>query len=62
MVLVLVKFNNVDNALKTLKKKMQHEGVFRTLKIKRFYEKPSEKKVRKAKERKRRNKKFRRSI
>ena len=43
---VLVRDNNVDQALKVLKKKMQREGVFREIKRKRFYEKPSEKRVR----------------
>lgn len=43
---VLVRENNVDQALKVLKKKMQREGIFRELKAKRFYEKPSEKRAR----------------
>ena len=43
---VLVRDNNVDQALKALKKKMQREGVFRELKRQRFYEKPSERKAR----------------
>jgi small subunit ribosomal protein S21 len=47
---VLVKDNNVDAALKALKRKMQREGVFRALKVKRAHEKPSEKKVRKVEE------------
>jgi small subunit ribosomal protein S21 len=34
--------NNVDQALRVLKKKMQREGVFREMKRRRFYEKPSE--------------------
>ena len=34
--------NNVDQALKVLKRKMQREGVFREMKRRRFYEKPSE--------------------
>ena len=38
---VLVRDNNVDQALKVLKKKMQREGVFREMKQRRFYEKPS---------------------
>ena len=41
---VLVRDNNVDQALRVLKKKMQREGVFREMK--RFYEKPSERAVR----------------
>jgi small subunit ribosomal protein S21 len=43
---VLVRDNNVDQALKVLKKKMQREGVFREMKLRRHYEKPSEKRVR----------------
>src|SRR2546421_10496512 len=39
---VLVRDNNVDQALRILKKKMQREGVFREMKRRRFYEKPSE--------------------
>jgi small subunit ribosomal protein S21 len=57
MVQVVVRFNNVEQALKTLKKKLQREGVFRYLKLKRYYESPSEKKVRKAEESFRRRKK-----
>ena len=43
---VLVRDNNVDQALRALKKKMQREGVFREMKQRSFYEKPSEKRVR----------------
>jgi len=43
---VFVRDNNVDQAMKVLKKKMQREGVFREMKRRRFYEKPSEKTVR----------------
>jgi small subunit ribosomal protein S21 len=43
---VLVRDNNVDQALKVLKKKMQREGVFREMKLRDHYEKPSEKKAR----------------
>jgi small subunit ribosomal protein S21 len=43
---ILVRDNNVDQAMKVLKKKMQREGVFRELKRQRFYEKPSERKAR----------------
>ena len=46
MVQVLVRDNNVDQALKALKKKMQREGIFREMKLRSHYEKPSEKKVR----------------
>jgi small subunit ribosomal protein S21 len=43
---VEVRDNNVDQALRVLKKKMQREGVFREMKARSFYEKPSEKRVR----------------
>ncbi|MGW9331899.1 30S ribosomal protein S21 [Bosea sp. NPDC055594] len=43
---VLVRDNNVDQALRVLKKKMQREGVFREMKQRRSYEKPSERRVR----------------
>ena len=43
---VLVRDNNVDQALRSLKKKMQREGVFREMKLRRNYEKPSERKQR----------------
>ena len=46
MVHVLVRDNNVDQALKALKKKMQREGIFREMKLRRSYEKPSERKAR----------------
>jgi small subunit ribosomal protein S21 len=36
----------VDQALRALKKKLQREGVFREMKLRNYYEKPSEKKVR----------------
>ena len=43
---VLVRDNNVDQALKALKKKLQREGVFREMKLRNHFEKPSEKKAR----------------
>ena len=43
---VLVRDNNVDQALKALKKKLQREGVFREMKLRNYFEKPSEKKAR----------------
>jgi len=43
---VLVRDNNVDQALKVLKKKMQREGIFRDMKLRNFYEKPSQKRAR----------------
>ncbi len=46
IVQVIVRDNNVDQALRALKKKMQREGVFREMKLRRSYEKPSERKAR----------------
>ena len=46
LVQIFVRDNNVDQALKALKKKLQREGVFREMKLRRSYEKPSEKKAR----------------
>ncbi len=43
---VLVRDNNVEQALRVLKKRLQREGVFREMKRRRSYEKPSEKKAR----------------
>ena len=43
---VFVRDNNVDQALRVLKKKMQRDGVFRSIKLHRRYEKPSERRVR----------------
>jgi small subunit ribosomal protein S21 len=43
---VVVRDNNVDQALRALKRKMQREGIFREMKQRRAYEKPSEKRVR----------------
>jgi small subunit ribosomal protein S21 len=43
---VFVRDNNVDQALRVLKKKMQREGIFREMKQRRSYEKPSERKTR----------------
>lgn len=43
---VLVRDNNVDQALRALKKKMQREGIFREMKMRRSFEKPSEKRAR----------------
>lgn len=62
MVEVLVRDNNVDQALRALKKKMQREGVFREMKMRRHYEKPSEERVRKAGESVRRARKLARRL
>ncbi|MGD9738773.1 MAG: 30S ribosomal protein S21 [Bauldia sp.] len=43
---VLVRDNNVDQALRALKKKLQREGVFREMKLRNYYEKPSERRAR----------------
>ena len=43
---VFVRDNNVDQALRALKKKLQREGVFREMKLRKHYEKPSERKAR----------------
>src|ERR1700683_4852392 len=43
---VLVRDNNVDQALKALKKKMQREGIFREMKLRGHYENPSERRAR----------------
>jgi small subunit ribosomal protein S21 len=58
MVLVFVRDNNVDQALRALKKKMQREGIFREIKLRRHFEKPSEKRVREASEAVRRTRKL----
>ena len=60
MVEVHVRDNNVDQALRALKKKMQREGVFREMKMRRHYEKPSEKRVREGAESIRRARKLQR--
>ncbi len=43
---VVVRDNNVDQALRVLKKKMQREGIYREMKLRRHYEKPSVKRAR----------------
>ena len=47
---VTVRDNNVEKALRVLKKKLQKDGLFRELRLRQFYEKPSLKKQRKLKE------------
>lgn len=54
---VLVRDNNVDQALRVLKKKLQREGVFREMKARRSYEKPSERRTREKAEAIRRSRK-----
>jgi small subunit ribosomal protein S21 len=60
LVSVNVRDNNVEKALRVLKKKMQREGIFREMKLRRNYEKPSEKKVREKSESVRRARKMER--
>ncbi len=60
IVTIVVHDNNVEQALRVLKKKMQREGSFREMKLRRYYEKPSEKKLRKATECIRRSRKMQR--
>jgi small subunit ribosomal protein S21 len=55
---VLVRDNNVDQALRALKKKMQREGIFREMKLRRNFEKPSERKARERAEAVRRSRKM----
>ncbi len=43
---IIVRDNNVDQALRVLKKKLQREGVYREMKLRRHYEKPSERRAR----------------
>jgi small subunit ribosomal protein S21 len=57
---VVVRDNNVDQALKALKKKMQREGIFREMKLRRHFEKPSERRAREAAEAVRRARKMER--
>ncbi len=57
---IIVKDNNIEQALRVLKKKMQREGIFREMKLRRFYEKPSERRVREASESVRRVRKLQR--
>ena len=58
IVQVVVRDNNVDQALRALKKKMQREGIFREMKLRRSYEKPSERRAREQAEAKRRYRKL----
>ncbi len=58
LVQIFVRDNNVDQALKALKKKMQREGTFREMKRHVAYEKPSEKRARQAAEAVRRARKL----
>ena len=55
---IIVRDNNIDQALKVLKKKLQREGVFREMKLRGAYEKPSEKRAREKAEAMRRSRKL----
>ena len=57
---VNVKDNNVEQALRSLKKKMQREGLFKEMKLRRHYEKPSLRKAREKEESIRRVRKLKR--
>ncbi|MGN6306216.1 MAG: 30S ribosomal protein S21 [Mesorhizobium sp.] len=59
---VLVRDNNIEQAMRVLKKKLQREGVFREMKARRAYEKPSEKRAREKGEAVRRNRKAARKL
>ena len=58
LVQIFVRDNNVDQALKALKKKMQREGIFHEMKLRGHYEKPSEKRAREKAEAVRRSRKL----
>ncbi len=58
MVQVVVRDNNIDQALRALKNKMQRERIFREMKMRRAYEKPSERRAREAAEAVRRARKL----
>jgi small subunit ribosomal protein S21 len=60
LVQIVVRENNVDQALKALKKKMQREGTFREMKRRNHFEKPSEKRAREDAEAVRRMRKLQR--
>ena len=55
---IKVQNNNVDRALRTLKRIMQKEGFYKEMKKRSFYEKPSEEKKRKTKEAKKKMRKL----
>ncbi len=59
---VTVRENNVDQALRALKKKLQREGIFREIRLRAYYEKPSEKRARRSVEASRRARKLARKL
>lgn len=57
---VHVRDNNIEQALRALKKKLQREGVYREMKMRKHFEKPSERRVREQQEASRRFRKLQR--
>ena len=57
---VTVKDNNIEQALRNLKKRMQREGLFREMKLRKHYEKPSLRRAREKEESIRRSRKLKR--
>ena len=57
---VNVKDNNIEQALRSLKKRMQREGLFREMKLRKHYEKPSLRRAREKEESIRRSRKLKR--
>jgi len=57
-----VKDNNIEQALRILKRKLQRDGFFKIIKLKDTYEKPSEKKKRIKQENIKRVKKIRKMM
>ena len=55
---VIVRDNNIEQALRVLKKRMQREGVFKEMRRRRFYEKPSKRATREKAEAVRRSRKL----
>lgn len=55
---VVVRDNNIEQALRVMKKKLQREGVFREMKLRKHFEKPSEKRKRRQAEAVRRTRKM----
>jgi small subunit ribosomal protein S21 len=55
---VFVRDNDINSALRVLKKKMQREGTFREMKHRRAYERPSERRTREQAEAMRRHRKM----
>ena len=60
LIKILVKDNNVEQALRVLKRKLQRDGFFKVIKLKNTYEKPSERKKREKSENIKRSKKIQR--